>query len=477
MPETPILAVDLDGTLLRTDTLHESFWAALGRDPLAALAALGRIRAGRAALKAALARAAPVDAAALPYREEVLALLRDWRAAGGRTLLVTAADRRWAEAVAGHLGLFDEVHASDGTANLRGEAKAALLAGRFGARGFAYAGDSPADLPVWAQAAEAITVAAPPALRRQAEAAAPRARHLGGGEEGGRAGARLRALRPHQWLKNLLVFLPALAAHDLAPATLAAALLAFLAFSLVASGVYVLNDLLDLAADRAHPRKRRRPFASGAVPIAQGGPMAAGLLLAGLLAGAATGSAAFLGTLLLYWLLTLAYSLVLKRRLVIDICALAGLYTLRVMAGGAATGLPLSPWLVAFSIFVFLALAAVKRQAELVDGLASGRDRAAGRAYRSEDLPVVATMALAAGYVAVLVLALYVDSVQAGGLYGRPELLWGACPVLLYWLSRMVMLAHRGQMHDDPVVFAVQDGVSRICGLAIAGTALAAALA
>ena len=251
---------------------------------------------------------------------------------------------------------------------------------------------------------------------------------------------------------------------------------AFVAFSLIASSVYVLNDLLDLSADRSHPRKRKRPFAAGAIPIAHGTGMAAGLLLTGLLISALLGSQ-FLLVMLGYFALTTGYSLYLKRRLVVDICALAVLYTIRILAGAAATDLPVSVWLLAFSVFIFFSLAAVKRQAELVDGIASGKVTAHGRGYHVDDLSLVESMATSAGYVAVLVLALYVNSNAVSELYTAPQLLWGICLILLFWVSRMVMVTHRGRMHDDPVVFAIKDPVSRSCvilmaALGIAGTLL-----
>jgi 4-hydroxybenzoate polyprenyltransferase len=284
----------------------------------------------------------------------------------------------------------------------------------------------------------------------------------------------LRVLRPHQWLKNGLVFLPMLAAHKFDQVTLASAVLAFIAFSLVASSVYVLNDLVDVEADRAHPRKRNRPFASGAIPTSQG-PL---LLLVPLLMGASVASQLGLEFIIAlggYYLATLAYSFFLKRRLVIDICLLAGLYTFRIIAGGAATGLPLSVWLLAFSVFLFLSLAAVKRQAELVDGIAQGNINAHGRGYTTDDLPIVANMAISSGYVSVLVLALYLNSPIVQQLYTQPYALWGICLILLYWISRIVMVTHRGGMHDDPIVFAVKDWVSRICFLLILVLALVGA--
>ena len=471
-PVGDVLVVDLDGTLVRTDTLYETFWSAVAANGCAALGAVRALAGGgRAALKRYLARAARVEPERLPYDARVTERVARWRAAGGRTALVTAADQRVADAVAAHLGLFDEVHGSDGRCNLKGEAKARFLAERFGGR-FHYLGDSGADVAVWRRALTAITVDAPPALRARVDALGVAAEHVGAadGQGGGRA-ALVRALRPHQWLKNVLVFVPVLAAHAFAAETLLRSALAFVAFSLVASSAYVLNDLLDLGADRAHPRKRARPLASGDLPLATGTLLVPALLLAGGLVAASLGGA-FLLVMLGYFAATLAYSLWLKRRMLLDVCTLAGLYTVRIVAGGVAAGVPLSVWLLAFSVFFFFSLAAVKRQAELADGAARGRGDAAGRAYVVEDLSLVTTMALSSGYVSVLVMALYVNSVEALELYGRPALLWGICAVLLYWISRMVMVTHRGGMHDDPIVYAVRDPGSRVCLLLVALCAL-----
>lgn len=474
MAERKVLVVDLDGTLIRTDLLHESFWAALGRDILGAVSALSGLFSGRAQLKARLAACAELEPAFLPYNQDILAYLRAWREAGGRTVLCTASAQSYAEAVAGHLQLFDEVHGSDGKRNLKGQAKADFLAERFGAKGFDYIGDSKSDLPVWSKARRAITYGLPARYRREIDGRAAEAEHLPGPR--GSLMAYIKALRPHQWSKNVLVFLPPIADHDFSGEAWTAACLAFLAFCLVASSVYVINDLLDLAADRAHPRKRDRPFASGALPLAHGAVLAPCLFFAGVVLAAAVNWWQLPAVILFYFALSTSYSLWLKRRLVIDICALAGLYTIRIVAGGLATDIPLSVWFLAFSIFFFLALAAVKRQAELVDGAASGRQQMTGRAYQIDDLPIVSTMALASGYVSVAVLALYIDSESVRRLYNEPLLLWGVCPVMLYWLSRMVMMAHRGRVDDDPIVFAVKDPVSRLCALLVFGIVAAGSL-
>jgi len=269
-------------------------------------------------------------------------------------------------------------------------------------------------------------------------------------------------LRPHQWLKNTLVILPVLAAHQFDPATLSKALLAFIAFSLVASSVYVLNDFADVEADRVHPRKCKRPFASGTIPTSQVWLLGFVPLLGGGTVAVLLGTE-FVLVLSGYYLVTLAYSFFLKRRIVIDICVLAGLYTFRIIAGGAATSITLSVWLLAFSVFFFLSLAAVKRQAELMDSQTYGNLNPQGRGYATADLPIVANMAISSGYVSVLVMALYLNSPTVSKLYTTPTLLWGICLVLLYWISRMVMITHRGRMHDDPIIFAIKDKVSLVC--------------
>lgn len=464
-----VLVVDLDGTLIRTDMLYETFWAALSVRWLNVVPALRALPEGRATLKRTLEKLAMIDVAALPYNGDVMAHVQRWRKAGGRTALVSASDQRLVSRIADHVGLFDEAHGSDGDSNLKGERKASFLTERF-PEGFAYMGDTHADYMVWQKARRAITVDVPSTLRGRVEALPCDAEHLT--TRGSLTRPLLKALRPHQWLKNVLVFLPVLAAHQLDLLTIGQALTAFLAYSLVASSVYLLNDLLDLASDRAHPRKRLRPFAAGTLPLSWGTALAPGLLVAGILVSAALGPA-FLAVMAFYYAVTTAYSFSLKRRLVVDICTLAGLYTLRIIAGGVATGIPLSVWLLAFSIFFFFALAAMKRQAELVSGAAAGEEKAHGRGYMTTDLPMVANMAIASGYVSVLVMALWLDSPAVRRLYDETVPLWGICLVLLYWISRMVMITHRGWMHDDPVVFAARDWNSILCGLLILSFAVA----
>lgn len=284
--------------------------------------------------------------------------------------------------------------------------------------------------------------------------------------------ALLKAMRPHQWAKNFLILLPILAAHDFS--ALGPALAAMAAFCLIASSVYIVNDIVDIPSDRAHPRKCKRPFASGQAQISHG------IILASLLAILAFGVAIvftpplFIVTLIAYVLSTIAYSLWLKRKLLVDVIALAGLYTVRILAGSAATGIHLSPWLLAFSMFLFFSLAAIKRQAELVDQERTGRAATPGRAYFTDDLPVIRVMALASGQAAVMVLALYLNSPAVSDLYGAPQLMWLVCPILFYWLGRMAVMTHRGHMDDDPIVFAFRDGISLLCLAATIAVVLAA---
>ena len=468
-----VLVVDLDGTLLRSDMLFETFWSVCARSRQAALSSLQALQRGRAELKRHLASHADVDVATLPYDEEVIAYVRRFREEGGRAALVTATDQTLADAIAAHLDIFDEVHGSDGQTNLKGAEKASFLNDRYGAGGYAYMGDSTADLKVWPHTARAVTVNASAGVRREAEALGPAVEHLG--RPAAPLMGYLKALRPHQWLKNILIFLPMVAAHAFTADIFLSALVAFITFSMTASSAYVLNDLLDLKADRAHPRKRNRPFAAGTIPIQHGTWMAGGLLLGALGLSLLVGWHLF-GMIVFYYVLTMAYSLVLKRKVVADICTLAGLYTVRIVVGGVATGLVLSVWLLAFSIFLFFALAAVKRQAELVDNVQRGKVKASGRGYHVDDLPVISMMALSSGYVAVMVMALYLNSETTQANYNLPEALWGICAVLLYWITRTVLLAHRGQMHDDPVIYAVKDRISQICFLFVLAFGLAGAL-
>jgi 4-hydroxybenzoate polyprenyltransferase/phosphoserine phosphatase len=460
-PSVP-LCVDLDGTLIRSDLLHESALRLLRGGPHLVLALPLWLASGKAGLKRRIAGHVTLDVGSLPYDEEVVEWIRGERAAGRRVVLCTASDASYAKAVADHLGLFDDVIASDGQTNVSAGRKAALLAERFGDGGFDYAGNSRDDLPVWDRARRAILVGAPAALRTEAQRRFTVAREFERPAPGPLVW--LRAMRLHQWLKNLLVFLPLAGAHRLLNAPLfGEAMLAFLAFGLCASGVYILNDLMDLESDRRHPRKRRRPFAAGAISLLAGALFGALLLNAALAIGLAV-TPAFVGWLAAYFGVTLAYTFFLKRRVIVDCLTLGGLYTLRIVAGGAAVGIAPSFWLLAFSLFLFLSLAFVKRYSELMVLAKAEQTSAHGRGYQAGDLSIVQTMGVASGFTAVMLMALYINGDTVARLYSRPDVLWMTIPVLLYWVSRMWMQAHRGNMEDDPVVFAVKDKYSLACG-------------
>lgn len=454
----PAFVVDLDGTLCRTDTLEEGLLRLAGQAPMALPRIAQALSRGRAALKSELADHGVVSGDSLPLNTDVIARVQAARDAGRETALVTAADQRQADAVAGALpGLFDRVTGSTADRNLKGPEKARYLTETYGERGFDYVGDSSADIPVWAAARHAIAVDASPTLEREMRRANENAEVLS--QRPDYTWPLLKAMRPYQWSKNVLIFLPAFAAHDLSALPLL--ILAFLAFSLTASSVYLLNDLLDLSSDRAHPRKRERPFAAGTLPLRTGLFVAGGLLALTALISAVVIGPAFLGVLVIYFAATTLYSFWLKKKLIIDVITLAGLYTVRIVAGAAAASVTLSPWMLGFSMFIFLALAAMKRQAELTDQVATGRD-VSGRAYRGEDLPILRGIALSASQVAILVLALYTASPDVRLLYTRPDVLWAVLPPLLYWLLRMVIKTHRGEMSDDPIVFAAKDRVSQL---------------
>jgi 4-hydroxybenzoate polyprenyltransferase len=463
------LVVDLDGTLIRSDLLIESGFAYLKSaphrlfEPLLWLA-----RGGKAALKARLADATSVDVTVLPYDAAVIEWLTAERAAGRSLVLATASHERYAQAISAHLGLFDKIFATDGSVNLSARNKRDRLVAEYGEKGFDYAGNSHDDVAVWRSAQRAYVVNPHNGVERAA-------RKIGNVERVIESRPALvktwsKSLRLHQWLKNLLVFVPLLAAHMLgSPEPVLAALLAFFAFGLCASSVYLLNDLLDLEDDRHHPVKRKRPLASGALPLTWG----LGLVPA-LLVGAFAIAWTFLPwrfsmVLFGYYALTLAYSMFLKRQVMVDVVVLAMLYTTRIIAGTAAIGSHLTFWLLAFSMFIFLSLALVKRYAELQAMQTRGFVKARGRGYLASDLPLLSSLGAASGYLAVLVLALYIQDANTTGLYRHPQAIWLACPLLLYWVSHMWIITHRGLMHDDPIVFAARDRISlaviALCGL------------
>lgn len=458
------LAVDLDGTLVRTDTLFESIMLLAKRMPLKLVLLPIWLLGGRAHLKAQLAQLVVPDPTTLPFNEELVSWLTEQRDSGREMILCTAADQRVASAVSSHLGLFSHELASDGETNIKGHRKSEALDKYFSGREYSYAGDSSSDLPVWEAARSGVVVSRSEGLRKRAAGVCSIEKEVGSKKVSFKDITRL--LRVHQWAKNALLFVPAAAAHRLTEIDLLATLLvAFVSFSLCSSSVYVLNDLLDLESDRRHARKRMRPFASGRIPIPVGMMLFPLLLLASAMLALQVGLN-FLVALAAYYGLTLAYSFFLKKLVLLDCVVLAALYTMRIIAGAAAASMGLSFWLLSFSVFLFLSLAFVKRFVELQDAVEDLETfKIHGRGYYSGDMQFIQMLGIAAGFMSVLVLALYIDSTASEQLYRVPEFVWGAVVVLLFWISWIWLKAHRGEMHDDPVVFAITDGVSLASGL------------
>jgi 4-hydroxybenzoate polyprenyltransferase/phosphoserine phosphatase len=471
----PPLVVDLDGSLTRTDTLHEQALALAKIQPLKTLLLPAWLMRGKAHLKQQLAQQVALDPATLPYNAPLLDWLKAEKHAGRHLVLCTAADARTAQAIAQHLGLFDEVIASDGKTNLSATRKADRLVQRFGHQGFDYVGNSRDDLPVWQAARQAVVVNAPASVLKAAQNHGNVSQVMP--STAPKAGEIAKMLRLHQWLKNLLLFVPLLAAHQFTQgAAWGHLLLAFFSFSLCASAVYISNDLLDLASDRLHPRKRRRPFASGAVPIAWGVVLSPLLALTSMALALVVGTH-FLAWLAVYFALTCWYSVTLKRLVLLDCMTLACLYTLRIIAGGAASALALSRWLLAVSGFVFLSLSFLKRHTELRPLVERGETAAAhGRGYIAQDAALVQMFGVAAGYASAVVLALYLHGNTVQLLYRQPHAILVTVGVLVYWISWMWLQSHRGEMHDDPVVFAVKDKISLACGAVFVASLAAAKL-
>ncbi|MGB3390270.1 MAG: UbiA family prenyltransferase [Pseudaminobacter sp.] len=455
------LAVDLDGTLIASDLLWEGLFLLVRKNPLFLFLVPFWLTRGPARLKQAIAERVDIDPAALPYRDAVITRLRQEREAGREIVLATGTPRKFAEAVAAHLGLFDSVLATDGTENLTSGRKRRALVAAYGDGGFDYAGNSRHDLKVFDAARKAIVVAP------DRQAAQWQAAHGSETIPAPKVSLRtvMKMLRMHQWLKNSLIAVPMVLAHEyFDEGMLLACLLAFISFSAAASAIYIVNDFFDLPLDRRHPTKRNRPFASGALSI----PFGLGsivVLLAVSIGAALFLPAAFAAVLAAYLVATTAYSLAVKRMLLIDVLMLAALYTVRILAGAAATDVDVSFWLLAFSIFFFLSLALVKRYVELRSSVLVPGERIAGRGYRAEDQDIIAQAGMASAFSSALVLALYIDSAAVRELYPHPWMVWPLAPIVLYLTMRVWILARRDEMHDDPVVFIIRDWRSQIVAL------------
>ncbi|WFU38814.1 UbiA family prenyltransferase [Bradyrhizobium sp. CB82] len=453
MLKTP-LVVDLDGALVGSNLFVESIFAHFGREPSEPRKFMKALLRGKAALKSHISSTTPLDVSQLPFDEQVLSFIREAAASGTPVYLISENGEIYARAVTDHLGLFAGIIACSASENLSQPAKAQVIIETFGRGGFDYIGHGAADYPIWEAARQRLAARPSAAVRAKLG-------ELGGAAILSKSTGRefrswIKLLRMHQWAKNALVFVPLVTAQKFALPSMIAALTAFVAFSLAASAIYILNDLVDLDADRKHPTKKARPLAAGTVPTA------AALYMAVLLLLAASGLAIplpgeFAAVLAFYLLLTTAYSFWLKRKLLIDVIALALLYTSRVVGGAAAVTVPLSEWLLGFSILIFTSLALIKRYIELATRLDGELPDPTNRDYRKSDLSVIAAVAAGAAFNAVTVFALYISSDTVHRLYRRPDVLWLICPILMYWLSRILILAHRRAMDDDPIIFALKD--------------------
>jgi 4-hydroxybenzoate polyprenyltransferase/phosphoserine phosphatase len=463
------LVVDLDGTLIKTDLLYEGSNASLALNPLTIFRLLKKLIKGKAALKADLSARHQPDFSQLPLNSAVIDWLRREKQQGRKLILATASHDKLAQQAADYLGCFDDVMATDGEHNLIGRNKRDALIARYGEQGFDYLGDAAADKPIWQVA-------------RTAHAVSPSRSTLGWLKNNVQLGkvfhkqssslkSFVRALRPHQWAKNVLLFVPLITAHLYTqPSAIVASIWAFVVFSITASSVYILNDLVDVQADRQHPRKRKRPFAAGDLSLLTGWVSWPALLLLAVIIGWQALPLGFMETLVAYFALTLTYSLYLKRQPLVDVLVLAGLYTIRIYAGTTALTIPISFWLLSFSLFIFLSLAFMKRVSELKSTMdaADGQKKMSGRGYVRADFELISAMGIAAGFISVVFLALFVQDQGFSSGYQTPTLIWLCCPLLLFWIARAWLLTHRGEMHDDPVLFAIKDKASWVCGAAFA---------
>lgn len=465
------LYVDLDGTLIKSDLLIETAFALIKKEPMSIFRLPIWALQGKAKLKTKIAERVGINPGALPYQNELVSYLQEQVTQGRSVYLASASEGSLVRSIASHFGFFSGVLATDASANLKGAKKAAAIVTHSEGTPFVYAGNEKVDVAVWTKAAEGIVVNGGPAIEKAARKVTSVSKVFD--DRNHSLLPYLKAIRLHQWLKNVLLFVPFIALHQFDWQSLVAVGIAFLAFGLCASSTYILNDLLDLEADRQHPSKRLRPLASGQVSLIVGLVSMVVLMIGGLLVAAML-SWAFLLSLLSYIFLTLLYSLYIKRRVLADVLVLAALYTLRIIAGAVAINVAPSAWLLAFSTFLFFSLALVKRCCELGRMADLDRSTTSGRDYRVSDLPVLSAMGIASGYLSVLVLALYIDSPTATELYRRPMLLWLLCPLALYWVSRLWIKTARKEMHDDPLVYSARDCASWIVFFVAALTWVAA---
>lgn len=458
-----ILVVDLDGTLVFTDMLYESFWSAFSKDWTILIKSFFWLLKGKAYLKNNLYRVSDIDVTNLPYNNEVIDLIKKYRKKSTHIALVTASNQNMANKIANYLNIFDEVKGSTKKINLQGKLKANFLKIRYGTGGFDYVGDSFDDLHSWKKAKKAILVNNDPSIIKACRKVNSNFKQLKTKSSKNLILEYIKTIRAYQWIKNVLVFAPMFAANQLTLENLNNSSIAFIAFCLSASSAYLFNDLLDLKADRSHSYKKFRPIANGSISIKNAMILLLAMFLSSILLAYSIG-VNFSLTIFTYWLISISYSLIIKKIVILDIFVLCILYTFRIYSGGVATEIPLSFWLLVFSIFLFLSLAAIKRQSELVNLKKSKKSKLVlGRGYSIEDLPFVSMIALSAGFISVLIAGFYINSSEIMILYSKIWSLWLSCVTLILWLIKILYASSKGLIIDDPIIYALKDNASRIC--------------
>lgn len=462
-----VIVSDLDHTLIKTDLLFEALLKLIKKYPLTLFLLPFWLLGGKVLLKKNIFNKVEIDPETLPYNQKLFDFLKNEKENGAKLILATASPQRFADKIAAHLKIFDEVFGTTDKLNLKGSNKAKLLVEKYGEKGFIYAGDSKADYKIWDLASGAITV------DRNVSSKYNVIKEFKTKDKAYII-SLIKQIRVYQWVKNILLFLPLLMAHNTILEPYLDIFIAFLSFSLIASSVYVLNDLLDLDSDRVHPRKKNRPFAAGALPIRDGLAYFPILLLFGFALAYYLLPSDFFVTVLIYYIITTLYSFKLKKIALVDVLTLGALYTIRIIAGGRAADVEISPWLLAFSMFIFMSLAFVKRYTEMLLMVTENKKKSSGRGYEIGDSNLLLSFGSASGLMAVLVFALYTNSEIVKSLYSHYEFLMLIDVLLIYWIARMWLLSHRGKMTDDPIVFTVKDSVSWVLGMIVIAIVLLA---
>ncbi|MDT3740591.1 MAG: UbiA family prenyltransferase [Candidatus Kapabacteria bacterium] len=459
------LCVDLDGTLLKTDLLYESVIYLLKKNFFYIFLLPVWILKGRYFLKFKLLEYVSPTISSMPFNDDVIEFVKSEREKGRKIVLVTASAQPLADKAADFTGLFDEVLASKDGTNLLGSEKAKLLKEKYGYKKFDYIGDSPKDLQVWENSDIAHIVSTDKSLIAAVNKTTKTGRIFQ--HKVNKLKVIIKQIRVHQWIKNLLIFLPPLLAHKIIIGDYISAIWAFFAFSFIASGIYVINDLADIESDRNHSGKKNRPAASGQISILACIKLIPLLLIAGFVISLLTLDMEFTLILLAYMIITIMYSFKLKKIYLLDMITLSMLYSIRLISGGIASDTILSPWLFSFSLFIFLSMGAMKRYTELLVLSVDNKTKTRGRDYYVEDIPLITTIGISAGIVSTLIFTLYIDNPDVMVLYNTPFYLYFITPVVLYWILRMWFITHRGLMNDDPIVFALKDKVSYIVAVII----------